>query len=49
MTKYARMVFEVDIEDEATEDEIESRMYEHMTDYLTVEDLEISEIPYTKE
>lgn len=54
MTKYARIVFEIEIEDNATDELIEEKMHDHMSDYLsnnyiTVEDMEISETPYTKE
>ncbi len=54
MTKYARIVFEVEIEDNDTDVQIEEKMYDHMSGYLsdtylTVGDMEISDTPYTKE
>ncbi len=52
--RYARIVFEVEIEDNASEEDIEVKMYDHVSGYLsdnciTIDDMEITETPYTKE
>ncbi len=50
--KYARLVFEIEIEDNASDEEIEERIHDHISGYLgdtyiTVGDMELSDTPYT--
>lgn len=55
MTKYARLVFEVEIpEDNTTNDEIEVLLMEHITEFLSTTRtitpcIEIVDTPYQKE
>lgn len=45
MTKYARMVFEISIKDDASEEEIVDKMENHLTNFLIerwgIDDIEI--------
>ncbi len=54
MTKYARLVFEEEIEDNATEEEITEKMRVAIENYtkglgVSIDDIEISEVPYIRE
>jgi len=51
---YARVVFEIEVEDDASDEEIEEQMHDHISGYLgdtylTVSDMEFSDTPYTKD
>lgn len=53
MTKYARIVFEIEVADDSTTEEIEQQLNEHITDYLSdmhnvpFDDMEVSDKPYS--
>ena len=53
MTKYARIVFEVDVEDNASEEEVldllEARIGEFINNQWGIDDVEMCTEPYNKE
>lgn len=53
MVKYAKIVFEVEINDDDSSEQIENKLNEHVINYLSdmhnipIDDIEVSDQPYS--